>query len=445
MSNAHNFKADKNIIQNVPQSLCYRRHGWNSRLGRAGESIEEGGFKGEAGLVESIVTRGQDEPICLRLNPEYQVKGAPGEKFPYEVVTGFGRFEAIRSTAANEQADVLKVLVTDGVITHEQMVSKLVADPTIRATIEVMTDEEARIRNIEENVARSQLSRPDFAYGVADLKKVSHQSPTGTKMTDAQIASRFGCSQAHVSTIGRIYNSPLAKIRLTAEEAGDTPGKPAVLLLDHWRAALVKLPYKEMDLLTKIETVEGMKKAYLAQAGKKRRGADADSGVSGGKGKGADNAAVQVKIIGTMMGSLARQGVLKLDDAIFSTSFACELAAPVQKFKHDKATEEQREAIIKAFRLAFETARDTVVIEETAEAKEAKAAAASAAKVLAAEQKNAAAAKAKADAAAAKETAAKAKADAKAAEAAKVKAEAAKKKADAAAAKAHKNGSGARA
>jgi hypothetical protein len=403
--NAHNFKVDRNIIHAVPLSLIFRRPKWNSRFGRAGDSVEEGGFKGQEGLIESIVTRGQDEAVCLRVNPDYQKKGTEGAAFPYEAVTGFGRIEAIRSTAANENAKLLKEMVDGGVITHERMVSLIVPDPTVRATIEEMSDEEARARNIEENVTRSQLSKPDFAWGVADLKKVSH-APGGSKMSDAQIAKRYGCSQAHISTIIRIYESPLARIRLSEDETGDR----AMGLLDHWRGALVKLPYREMDLLTKMENPEAMKRAYVAQAGVKRRGEGAKSGVSGGKGKGADNAAERVKAIGAMMGSLARQRVLTVREELFSTAFACELAAPVQKFNHANATDEQLDAIIKAFEKSFKEARDTIPPEETEEAR------------TAAKEEARAKAEAERAAKAAKEAAEKAKADAKAA-AAKAKAD----------------------
>lgn len=94
----------------------------------------------------------------------------------------------------------------------------------VRAVVRDMTDQEARLVNGIENIAREDISGPDLCAFVGDLVK-------SFKLNDSAIASKIGKSQPYVSKLHRFYDA------LTV-----APG-----LLEKWRTSPIKLTNDQME------------------------------------------------------------------------------------------------------------------------------------------------------------------------------------------------------
>ncbi len=362
MSNAYNYAPDANAVRDIPMSLILIDRKWNSRSSIAGSGGADGN-EGYMGTLRSIAAKGQTTPatVMLNLDPE------TAKEKPYFLVTGFTRADVRRDLAAGLQPDAIKQLITDETITDTQATGLLTDRPTLRAVVKKLTWKEARIENLEENVRRDQLSQQDIAWGVTDLKNLD------PSMKDHEIGNLMGLSQGHVSMALRIMKN-LAKVKLPVKSTSADQDRP-IRMIDHWRTAADKLPYKEMDAIQKLPTEEEQIKAYLAKVTTKASGNTA-SGLTAGRNANTDNAInVHSKVMGALFGGLARQGVIAITGELFAVAFIDEVLLPLTKLG-PKTTADDRAEMALNFRKAFEEAKAFVPSTTTKEEDEAAAKAA---------------------------------------------------------------------
>lgn len=152
-------------------------------------------------LVESLKSRGQDEPV--KVVPK-------GKKF--FLVAGFRRFAAL-SKIAEEKKD---------------------PNATIKAFSREMDDVEMRSINVRENTSRDQLKGADLAWAIHDL----WVKMGGKETSDVEVARQIGLSQPYVSRLLRIMREITTKVT------------------DAWRVSPVKVSTGDMETLTKFEKSE---------------------------------------------------------------------------------------------------------------------------------------------------------------------------------------------
>lgn len=231
--------------------------------GRSGDfTADKGGEEDNDfdNLVESIKTKGQDEPV--RVVPK-------GKKF--FLVAGFRRFAAI-SKIAEEKKD---------------------PNATIKAISRDMTQVEMRSLNLRENTSRDQLKGADLAWSIHDLWK----QMGGTETSDVAVSKEIGLSQPYVSRLLRIMREVGTKVT------------------DMWRNSPVKVSVGEMESLCKVVKDEQMT-AYKKLLSKKDSG-----GAEKGPNAWVETARKKAASIGELLGKLEREALidtskLKFDEHI---------------------------------------------------------------------------------------------------------------------------------
>jgi hypothetical protein len=222
----HHVNTDGMTVQRVPLSLIHPDLTWNSRSEddvRRVISTETGGFdpehestgmggtndeKAEAGLVESILEIGQQDPGERRPNPD----PTTAVKWPYKLVAGARRFVALGIIAEG---------AVKGKVIHpiKKDPSWDATAPTMLAIVKPMTELEARERNLSENTSRNNISPPDLAYGIEELVKAA--KAVGVDLSGAEIARRIGKSKAYVSNIMTINGKFPRKVREHWRKGGE--------------------------------------------------------------------------------------------------------------------------------------------------------------------------------------------------------------------------------
>jgi len=171
---------------------------WNARSGAwhenaADPTSDDGGFEG---LKASMAIKGvNDTPVLLRIEPS--TKDSSGLK--YILVDGFRRMRA-----AKELGWIY-----------------------IRATVEVMSEFEARRRNIQAQTSHERLKPADLAWALADLKRLG-----GPKVTHADLGTLVGVSPHYAGNLLRIMTE--VDERVTAA----------------WRASAVRVDPADLQRLT---------------------------------------------------------------------------------------------------------------------------------------------------------------------------------------------------
>lgn len=220
--------------------------------GRSGDfTADKGGEEDNDfdALVESIKTKGQDEPV--RVVPK-------GKKF--YLVAGFRRFAAI-SKIADEKKD---------------------PNATIKAIAREMSAVEMRSLNLRENTSRDQLKGADLAWSIHDLWKLMG----GTETSDVAVAKEIGLSQPYVSRLLRIMREVVTKVT------------------DSWRNSPVKVSTGEMETLIKVPKDEQMA-AYKKLLGKKE-----DSASEKGPGAWVESAKKNAAKIAALLGKLEKNELI---------------------------------------------------------------------------------------------------------------------------------------
>lgn len=204
--------ANPDMIVDVPLSQIQADFAWNSRSGKW--TVDSGDEEAAdfSDFVRSFEgpdsTIRQDTPVELRLTGNVEK--------PYFLVKGYRRFKAIEVLSA-------KLGITI---------------PTIRATISELTPVEARYNNLSENVTRQNLSAPDFAWGVWQLKLDAKKD--GVELHGFEIAKRLGRSQGHVDKMLHIMSKAKSNITRRWRETPKAVGIDAMY-------AISKLPKEEQE------------------------------------------------------------------------------------------------------------------------------------------------------------------------------------------------------
>lgn len=308
-------KVNPNHILNIPLSDIFVDPTWNTRSGVGNSS--SGGSNDEntdAGLVESIKARGQDQEVLLRPTPkEFKVKQ------PYMLVYGFRRHWAVTQIAT--ETGNLKTA-------------------TIKARIEEMTETQARAKNLGENTARENLGAADICFGIARILEVE---PT---MPSTAVAQEIGLNQSYVAQHMRI----LAGVKKS--------------ILQKWRDQTgKKVTVAEMEKLAKLQTAGEQEKAFNEASGK-----DAGEGSEKGPNAWKDASKKKMAKLGTFFGSLAREGYLSIDPETFFLD-ALPLLVKVSGGKGNKqASDREMQGFAEAGYKAFHAEMEREEVAEKAEA-----------------------------------------------------------------------------
>lgn len=302
--------ADK--IVNLPLSDIFIDNSWNTRsdvgAGSSGGDDEE---NTDEGLMASIGTRGQEEPVRVRPTPK-ELK----RKEPYMLVYGFRRAWAI-GKLAEKNGD---------------------KNPTIKARVSDLTEEQARELNLAENTARDSLATCDIAYGIA---RVLEHSP---QRTSVAISQEVGLNQGYVATIMRVVQ-------------GLKKG-----LLQKWRDQRgKKLTLAEMERISKLTTKEEQEAAFAEYAKKHSETESEEQGANAWKKANKAKA----EAFGKLFGGLQREGLLEVGDPemfflqAFEGGFFGRLKRGAGKELSDKEKHAVADVAFKAWEAAVEADDDT--------------------------------------------------------------------------------------
>lgn len=293
-------KVDKTM--HVPLSMVHADFEWNCRSGDPALQGDSGGeldtneFKS---LVDSIRSRGQDEPVTVR---------AKGKG--YQLVVGFRRYRAIQTIAEE---------------------TKTQKTATILIKIRELNDVEARSLNIRENTARAQLAPPDLAFALVDLR--SQYKAAGGSPTIEAMAQEVGVGRPYASKLFSIVDRVL----------------PA--LLKKWRTSQVEIGVVKMAQIAGYDK-DRQEEAFADLLPTAGRGAG-----GGRKGKGAwfEPAKKEAANIGTILGRLELAELISTEDLDFED----DIEKVLEYWGDDKgkATDAQRTELVAVISEAYEFAR----------------------------------------------------------------------------------------
>lgn len=198
------FKADPNVIVDIPLSLIEMNLAWNHRSGNWHEDSGDEVECQVSGLEESIALSGQQEPALVVLT------GDPDK--PYSLKKGFRRARAVHNLADRGQENPLAPL------------------GHLRCIVAELDELAARTENLRENWTHNPPKPPDFAWGIKQLLK-EYKSAMGEAMTGVELSRRLGMSQPHAAKYIRITTKLKANI------------------LDRWRTCPVKVSLEDIEYI----------------------------------------------------------------------------------------------------------------------------------------------------------------------------------------------------
>lgn len=252
-------KAVESVIE-LDVSQLDIKSDWNVRSGDfvSGEGAETEETASEFGeLVESIRTRGQDDPVVV-------LPAAKNAK--YKLIQGFRRVKAVE-------------------VINQRKTAGMIADRTplkVKAIVRDLGDREALEANLRENVARENLRPADIAFGVARVKESQQKEKTFT--SDSSLAQNVGLKQAYCS-----------KLLLIVERVDPE-------IFTHWRGARAPIPVLAMYDISKLDRKD-QREAYDVATGRR----EAEGGRKGGPGRGGnvvERAIKEAEKVATLLGTL---------------------------------------------------------------------------------------------------------------------------------------------
>lgn len=160
----------------VPLSQIERRKDFNARSSTKESQTLTGSW---ADFKNSIATKGQEQACVVRPNT-----GKNAGKYPYDLIVGFRRCDAIQ--------EIGNVAGT--------------ADPMVKVIIREMSESDAKLLNMYENTARLGFSGPDLTKAIARFKK---ENPN---VSETVIANALGLSQQYVNQMSTASNKLAPKV-----------------------------------------------------------------------------------------------------------------------------------------------------------------------------------------------------------------------------------------
>lgn len=334
-------KADTGIPVDLPCSEIFFDRSWNSRRSVADDRSDTGGSGGYPNLVRSLATRKLDgekfpqrDPVVVRPNPMAgKLKGEPGR--PFLGVSGFQRYDAILFTATGrEQEQNYLRDPKEGAMSEEDLHALLDDEPTVRAFIKNLSESEARIENLAENMQRSTLSGPDVVYGLSRLWEANPE------ISDREAAIVLGNNSSWISKIHRIVNGTKDVVIPPGTLSVDQARPMSVL--DAWRETPRAVTQNQMDEISRLEDPNAKLDAFTKLAGK-------PSAVTGtgepppakktGAGAWLGNAmAFDAVTMGTMLGTLQRLGVITVVSERMTEEAVRAAFAPIKKIPANAGT-----------------------------------------------------------------------------------------------------------
>ena len=350
---------------------------WNSRskdsilVEDTDPANNEGEDGGTDGIMASIEARGQDTPVHVRVHPDAKRR----TKTPYQLIAGFKRYEALTRLAK-------KALHNKTEHPIEVDPTWSASKPTIRATIDDVTETGAFAVNMRENMARGNLTAADTCLALRRYM-LARTKELGKEPTDTDVAKEMGCGQGYVSKLHRIYVG-----------AAKCAGGRGEEILSHWRLQRSPVSVKNMDILVKLDPDrmwEGFQELVDAAKGKT---AGKDPNATPDPNAWLKGVQEKAEVIGRHFGVVQYLEQISGGESIDWGTCAKSLVKGIKK----DAGPEQLKEITKSFKVGFIAGLREVPDEAAAAAKEKadKTAAAMAKKDAASDKKDAKAADAKA-------------------------------------------------
>ena len=254
--------------------------GFVSQRGEDGVDTEDSEESNYSKNFLSIALKGQDTPIIVRPHPNKDSRKR------YSCVTGFTRGAIIAELASLSPSEAK--LVGDEVEGSPLINSK---NPTIKAIVRKLSEAEAQELNVRENSARKNPLAPDMAFGIYRIKRAN------PARSDQSIADSLGLSQPYVSRLNKIMGTLSNKV------------------LDHWRNAAKNgqevLDTHVMHGFSKLDKNDQDKAYFDAVSAKEAKGEESEKG----QNRWIDSALEKSEAMGTLLGSLVREGMIQCDTA----------------------------------------------------------------------------------------------------------------------------------
>lgn len=342
---------DANQVQVIELSRIFADRNWNSRSETEGDTADDdgkAGNKGWPGLVCSLATSPQRDPVSLRPNPKYD-PDRKGEHFrEFLLVAGFQRHDAKLFIANGGVTEILKD-PKQGAMSETQIEALKTNVPTIRAFVKNLTEAEARAENLAENMQRNTLSGPDIAYGVMRLRKAD------PNLTDVQVAIILNQNQGYVSRLKKIADGTV-DVEIPPGKLDKSQTKP-VTILEAWRNAPMQLTTN--DMLAIANEADPTKKVdtYLKKTGKVASDTPEPVRPKTGPGAWVENAClISAPLMGAVIGQLVQLGVIELTPKGFGgIATVRAMMQPLRKLP-DSATVEQMDKVSVALAAAVRKA-----------------------------------------------------------------------------------------
>lgn len=280
---------------------------WNARSGDWKSASGDEELHSFEDLIASIDSSGQDDPVVVR------PLGSERPTLDFGLVAGFRRFEAIKEINRRRAL--------------EECPRPMLR---VRAWIEELSDEEARVRNMRENIARENLKRPDVAWGVYQAVEAQPSELTLGQRAEI-VARRVGLSAGYVTQLHRIVS-------------GLTPK-----LLNFWRAAPFPASIELMMTVSRERKERDQVELYrrlMAERGGSSKPSKRPVKTDANRWFRVE--AARVEAAGYAVGTLVRHGAIVVKGKILDAHAEALAKIPM------RATREQRQVISEIFRRNIE-------------------------------------------------------------------------------------------
>lgn len=163
----------------------------------------------------------------------------------------------------------------------------------IRVVVRELTEQQARISNAIENIAREDLSGPDLCWTIGDLV-------TSHKLSDSAIAAKLGKSQPYVSKLHRIHGALSPKVMELWRSS------PIRVTLDDIEREVIMMA-KDSDSRPSLqEQEEYFQRVVEGKGGKQSTARGPDAWIESKKGEAEE--------LGRLLGLLSASGIIEIKE-----------------------------------------------------------------------------------------------------------------------------------